>query len=217
MEAITMEILSNVKIQIPDEVIRNSIFVLDSNSFAIYAYLKYKYFRNRNNAEIELDIQELKDTLHITDNRTLKKCLIKLHDNNIIIERIEKLPTRKVVTINFIPDLFITEKFTQLPATILNKIDVIGTTGLRLLYYYESFVNRTERLERQFAFPSLLTIGKALKINKDTVIEYNRILHKNDLVSIIKHELKHDGEYNEQNKQLFIKYNNHYRVQVQNL
>jgi hypothetical protein len=121
------------------------------------------------------------------------------------------------MTINFIPDLFITEKFTQLPATILNKIDTIGTTGLRLLYYYESFVNRTERLERQFAFPSLLTIGKALKINKDTVIEYNRILHKNDLVSIIKHELKHDGEYNEQGKQLFIKYNNHYRVQVQNL
>jgi hypothetical protein len=212
-----MEILKNIKIQIPDEVIRNNIFVLDSNSFAIYVYLKYKYFRNHNNAEIELDIQELKDTLHITDNRTLKKCLIKLYDNNIIIERIEKLPTRQIMTISFIPDLFITETFTQLPATILNKINVIGTTGMRLLFYYESFVNRNDRLDRQFAFPSLLTTGKALNINKDTVIEYNKILHDNDLVSIIKFELKHDGEYNEENKPQFIKYNNHYRVQVQNL
>jgi hypothetical protein len=212
-----MEIPNNIKIQIPDEIIRNTIFIMDSNTFAMYVYLKYKYFRNHNKSEIELDITELKDTLHITDNRTIKKCLLKLHSNNIIVEKIDKLPTRKVMPINFIPDLFITETFTQLPATILNKIDVIGTTGLRLLFYYESFVNRKERLERQFSFPSLLTTGKALNINKDTVIEYNKILHKNDLVSIIKYELKWDGEYTEQNKQQFIKYNNHYSVQIKNL
>jgi hypothetical protein len=212
-----MEIPNNIKIQIPDEVIRNTIFTIDSNTFAMYVYLKYLYFRNYNKSEIELDLTELKETLHITDNRTIKKCFMKLHNNNIIVEKINKIPPRQMLTISFIPDLFITETFTQLPATILNKIDIIGTTGLRLLFYYESFVNRKERLERQFAFPSLLTIGKALHINKDTVIEFNKILHENDFISKIKYELKWDGEYNEQNKPKFTKYNNHYRVQINNL
>lgn len=211
-----MKIKNNIKIQIPDEIIRNKYFVIDSNTFAMYTYFKYLHFRQYNNAMIEVDITDLKNTLHITDNRTLKKCFMSLYNQDIILECITKMPTRKPITITFAPELIKSDTFTQLPATILDKIDMIGTTGLRLLFYYESFINRKSKLERQFAFPAIETTAATLNINKETVVNYNKILHDNGLLLIIKYEIKWNGEYTE-DKQHFTKYNNHYIVQLKNI
>ncbi|MBL4951021.1 hypothetical protein JK635_02045 [Neobacillus sp. YIM B02564] len=204
-------------IQIPNEIIKNKVFMMDSNTFATYTYLKYLYFRNYNNEEIELLHRDFKNTLNISDNRTMKKCLLNLYKQGIILDYIDSFPKRKPIKLTFVPEPFETQSFTQLPATILYKINNIGCIGLRILFYYESFINRNDRSELQFAFPSIETTAMELNINKETVIQYNKILQENKLLKITKYEIEWDGVYNHLDKPLFIKYNNHYDVILKNM
>jgi hypothetical protein len=156
--------------------------------------------------------------LYISDNRTLKKCFINLHKQGIILEYVNSLPTKGTLNITFNPVSLEDKHFTQLPATILNRIDNIGTIGIRLIFYYESFINRYDEPNKQFAFPSIETISKTLKINPETIIKYNGILVKNKLLKITKHKLEYANEYNQLDEPIgFIKYNNHYYVNVEKI
>jgi hypothetical protein len=212
-----MENKKKLIIQIPDEIIRNKYSVMDSNTFATYTYLKFLHFRNYGKETIEIVISDFKHTLNISDNRTIKKCLLNLHKMGVVLELIDTLPKRKPITLTFNPEPFESIAFTQLPATILYKINKIGTIGLRILFYYESFINRKDRREKQYAFPAIETTAADLNINKETVIEYNRILHDNDLLIITKHEIQFEGAYNDLDKPLFTRYNNHYNVILKNI
>lgn len=204
-------------IQIPDEIIRNTGCTLDAKEFAVYTYLKFLHFRNYNNNEIEIDHNAFKHKLYISDNRTLKKSFLSLHKQQFILELINKFPTKGSLSLTFDPVPFESKTFTQLPATVLNRVDNIGVIGLRLLFYYESFINRTDELVKQFAFPALDTTSEALGINKETVVAYNEILKKNNVLKVKKHKLEWDGGYNDLDKPLFTKYNNHYFVKLEKL
>lgn len=212
-----MENKKKLLVQVPDEIIKNIHCKMDSNTFATYVYLKFLYFRNYNNSEMEIDHNKFKHKLYIADNRTLKKSLTILHKNQIMLEYINKLPTKGTLKFTFEPTPFNSKKFTQLPVTIINKIEHIGTIGLRLLFYYESFINRKGSISKQFAFPSIETISKDLGLNKETITTYNRILKKNKLIKIVKHKLEWDGEYDNLDNPLFTKYNNHYYVKLENM
>jgi DNA-binding transcriptional regulator YhcF (GntR family) len=108
--------------------------------------------------------------------------------------------------------------FKQVPASVLNRIDNIGVIGLRLLFYYESFINRTDDITKQFAFPAIETTSKALGLNKNTVIKYNEILESQNLLKVTKHKLEYVDEYTSLDEPIgFIKYHNHYNVLVNNL
>jgi hypothetical protein len=209
-----MENKTKLIIQIPDEIIRNTNFILDSHTFATYTYLKYLHFRNYYEDVLELDHNAFKGKLCMADNRTLKKCLVSLHKQGIILEYIDKLPKQKALILTFNPVLLESKKFTQLPANTLYKIEHIGAIGLRLLFYYESYINRTDEPSKQYAFPAIETTAKDLHINKETVIEYNNKLKKHKLIKITKHKLEWSGEYDDLDKGLFTKYNNHYHVQI---
>lgn len=212
-----MESKKKLMIQIPDEIVRNKNFKMDSNTFGIYTYLKFLHFRNFNVNEMEIDHNSFKHKLYIADNRTLKNCLTKLHKNQIILEYINKLPTKGCLKLTFNPEPFKSISFTQLPATILNRIEHIGTTGLRLLFYYESFINRSvPEQSKHFAFPAIETISKDTGLNKETIVTYNEILKKNKFLKIVKHEIKWEG-YDDLDKPLFTKYNNHYFVRLENM
>jgi hypothetical protein len=214
-----IEIMENKKkliIQIPDEIIRNVSFKIDAHTFAVYAYLKFLHFRNYKNNEIEIDHNKFKHKLYIADNRTLKRCLTALHKQQIILEYISKFPTKGALKLTFEPNAVKTETFTQLPATIFNKIEHIGVIGLRLLFYYESFINRKGDTGKQFAFPAVETTSKALGINKETILIYNDILKKNKLLKVVKHKLEWHGDYDNLDQPLFTKYNNHYYVLLEN-
>lgn len=202
--------------QIPDEIIKNELFKIDAYTFSVYALLKHLHFRNFNNNEMQIDHNKLKHKLYISDNRTLKKALTELHKQQIILEYINKLPTKGALKLTFDPVPFKSKKFTQLPVTVFNKIEHIGVIGLRLLFYYESFINRKDKPEKQFAFPAIETTAETLKINKETVIKYNEILRKNKLLKIQKHQLMWDGEYDNDDL-LYVKYNNHYFVRLENI
>jgi hypothetical protein len=209
-----MENKTKLIIQVPDEIIRNTNFKLDSHTFATYTYLKFLHFRNYYENALNIDHKAFKGKLCMADNRTLKKCLISLHKQGIVLEYIDSLPKQKALELTFEPIPFESAKFTQLPANILNKVEHIGVIGLRLLFYYESFINRTDDISRQFAFPAIETTAKQLGINKETVIEYNNKLKKNKLLKITKHKLENSGEYDNLDKAMFTKYNNHYHVQI---
>jgi hypothetical protein len=205
-------------IQIPDKIIRNESSKMDSNTFAVYTYLKFLHFRNYNEDVIVIDHNKFKHKLYISDNRTLKKCLTTLHKQGYILEYIDKLPTKGTLTITFEPMELTDITFTQLPANILSRIDNIGTIGMRLLFYYESFINRMDDIAKQFAYPAIETTSKALGLNKETVIKYNELLIKNKLLKVTKHKLEYTGDYdNLDNPILFTKYNNHYHVRVDKL
>jgi hypothetical protein len=217
MEELNMNDKKQLIIQVPDEIIRNTNFKLDSHTFATYTYLKFLHFRNYFGDVLELDHNAFKGKLCMADNRTLKKCLLNLHKQGIVLEYIDKLPKQKALTLTFDPVPFESKTFTQLPANILYKIEHIGVIGLRLLFYYESYINRADVLEKQFAFPAIETIAKDLNINKETVIEYNSKLKKNKLIKIIKHKLEWSGDYDNLDAAIYTKYNNHYYVQINNI
>jgi hypothetical protein len=208
-----MEDKKKIMLQVPDYIIRNTEFKMDANTFGVYAYLKFHHFLSSDkDAAMNIDHIKLKSKLCISDNRTIKKCLINLHKLGIILEYIDKLPSNGSLKITLNQDTHIDKQFTQLPATIINRIDNIGLIGLRLIYYYESFINRKDRIDKQLAYPSIELSAKDLKLNKNTILTYNDILKKNKLIKIEKHKL----EYHEDSA-FFDKYYNKYHIRVDKL
>ncbi|QJI52337.1 hypothetical protein [Psychrobacillus phage Perkons] len=203
-------------IQIEDEIIRNKLFKLDANTFVIYAYLKYLHFRTFGKNEMEIDHNFLKNKLYINDNRTVKRSLEVLHKQGVILELINKLPSKGGIKVTFNDETIESNSFTQLPVTILHKIEHIGVLGVRLLFYYESFINRNSDITEQFAFPSVETTAETLGISFKTVYKYNEILKEKKLLKVDKHELDLDG-YDNLDNALFTKYNNHYYVKLDKL
>lgn len=215
-----MEKTKTLMIQIPDEIIKNEWFTMDAYTFAVYVRLKWVQFRLYGEEELTFDHKMMMHKLFISDTRTLKRCFKKLHQEQIILELISKLPTKGDLnlTFNAIPDGKESRRFTQLPITLFHYLDDIGVTGLRLMYYYESYINRTQGnyTSDPFAFPSIETISKDLNINSETVIKYNTILHKKKLIKVVKHKLEIQG-YNEKDEVYFDKYNNHYHIRLDRL
>jgi hypothetical protein len=214
-----MENKKKLFIQIPDCIIRNETAKMDANTFAVYTYLSFLHFRNGKQDEIKnFDHNSFKHKLHITDNRTLKKCLTNLHKQGYIFEYIDKLPSKGTISITFQPMPVDILTFTQFPASILNRIDQIGTIGLRLLVYYESFINRQDPITEQFAYPAIETTSKTLGINKNTILKFNEILVAAKLLKITKHKIEFVDELDELDQPIrFTKYNNHYHVQINKL
>lgn len=204
-------------LQIPDEIIRNTWFKLDDHSFCVYAMLKYTQFREFNKTnELQIDHNKLKHKLYISDNRTLKRVLKALHKNQIVLEYITQLPRKGSLNITYDNMTDKSNSFTQLPITLFNKIEHIGVIGIRLLYYYESYINRKDVPARQYAFPSIETISADLHLHHTTIIEYNELLKKHKLLKITKHVIQEDA-YDEDYNMTYIKYNNHYFVRIENI
>jgi hypothetical protein len=171
----------------------------------------YLDFRN-NTDELQVLHKELMHILYIGDNRTFKKCLDTLYNNNLITDKIEKLPrNNQPISVRIKHKKTI---FTQLPSTVLYKIKDIGHTGLRLLFYYESYINRKNG--KEFAYPSQKTIAKDLKYSYTTIDKYNALLVKYKLLKIVVHDFELNG-FDKLDKPLFTRYNNHYYVRLENI
>ncbi|MGG2091271.1 hypothetical protein AB1283_00710 [Bacillus sp. S13(2024)] len=217
MENNNQESKNKIMLQIPDEIIRNSWFYLDDQSFCTYGLLKHSLFRSFNEGnELQIDHNKLKHKLHIGDNRTLKKIFKALHQNQIVMEHITAFPRKGSIALTLDPLTDKSNSFTQLPVSLFGKSEHIGVTGIRLLYYYESYINRKDTLTRQYAFPSIETTSADLKLNHNTIITYNKLLKKHRLLKIVKHVLEEDAYDDEYNVQ-YIKYNNHYFVRTENM
>lgn len=198
--------------QVPNEIVRNEWFKLDAYAFAVYTRLKFMLFRNYGNNEIEFDHRKLMHKLHISDTRTLKKSFKQLHKEQIILEYIDKLPTKGALKVTFNPKVEESKGFTQFYTDIYNYIEDIGVIGLRLLFYYESRISRSGSEISPYCFAELRTIARELGIDKDTVKRYNDILKSKKLIKIDKHKLECTYDYDENDEIVFQKYNNHYYI-----
>lgn len=210
-----MENKKKIYLQIPDEIIRNQCVDFNHYDFGVYAMLRYAHFRNPNKDKdmLEVDHKFMMNKLFINDSRTLKKSLNKLYKYGFIEEEIKRLPRNGILKLKFNPSPFKTKSFTQLPTNLINKIEQIGLIGYRLIYYYESYINRKDVISKQFCFVGQDTISSELNINKETIKKYNDILKKSKIVTIKKHKLEFDG-YDDLDNIVFNKYNNHYYVHI---
>lgn len=205
---------NKVWLQVPTEIVRNIGFKIDEKTFAVYVYLLYKKFRGyeKNEMVIKVNNNIMKDSLGINDNRTIKKSFQILHEQGLIKEKISKLPINKDVSITLLLP-YKDDWFTQLPLNLNLHIESIGLIGFRLMYYYESYINRND-IMKDYCFPAYETIITDLNISDKTLTRYNNKLKKEKLISITKHQVHFDNPFDEDK---FDRYNNHYRVNLANI
>jgi hypothetical protein len=201
-----------------DEVVRNP--ELTPKSFVAFAKLYEMYGKNKSNI-LEIDHKAFKNYLSTSDNRSFKAILDNLYDNDLILEKIDKLPRRSALKITLNPKMTPLGKknmFTQIDVRVLDKkmLDEIGFVGIRLLYYYESRINRLE-LYKDHCYASIETIATEIGCAKDTVIKYNEVLEKRKLIRIKKFELDHVGLEKDGNWIEYARYANHTYVKEENI
>lgn len=206
---------SNLKVQIPQAIVRNSKFKLSAGEFLLYARLKFLHFRQGEGDTIILDHTKLRMKIGITDTRTLKKYLKILHKYDLIKSEHDKIPKTKHMEIIFNPtpkNLPLTP-FTQLSAKVFNWTDRLDPQEFRLLFYIKSYLSK----ERHFAFMGYERITKELGISSNKISECCRNLKKAKLVKIEKHKLSSIDEWDENDELIISRYPNHYYVLEDNL
>ena len=201
--------MSKTWLQIPNNVIRNPN--IDEKAFTIYAYLLFRQFKNFGNKVIEIEPKHIKTVARITNNRVLLKSLSQLYEQNLINEQYIALPRRNKMNIT-IRQAECKDYFTQLPVELLQRLDEVGYVGFRLMYYYESYINR-RTVNRLYSYPSYHVIEQDLNISNPTITKYNKLLSDLQLISITKHKVEADpfGEVP------LERYNNHYHVNIENV
>lgn len=150
--------------------------------------------------------------LYITDTRTLKKRLNNLYDNELILNKVDKLPKSKPIIIKLNKDMIENKHFSQLNSRLFDYLEQINDVAFRLAFYYKSHINMNDKdKDRSFCFVGYDTIQQRLKIGSTTLSDANEMLRKSKLVKIEKHKLE-ESFYNELDELSFSRYNNHYKI-----
>lgn len=215
------------KIQLPTQIVRSNKFT--AGEFILLAKLIQAYYTQSGDGKsltYNIDHKAFMHFLFFKDNKTFKNNLEGLYKKKIIENEIDKLPRKGglEITLNKLVIPEFNKKrgyFTQLPYFVLNRevIEAVGHVGVRLLYYYKSYINAKD-YTKQFCFVAESTTAEDLSITEKTVIKYNKLLAARKFVKIEKHELNTNNEYttiNGKDKLLFTKYNNHYILKMDNV
>lgn len=202
------------QIQIATEIIRNK--QLSHDSFYVYCKLiQHYYVRKDKSVVLNIDHKKFMYFSNIKSNQTFKKCVNQLHEQGLIVTKIDTLPRSGMIEIKLNSKYVGNRKeykFAQLPYYLLDQcvLNQIGYEGFRLLFYLKSYVNNG----MEYCFCSREVIADEIGSNPKTVDKYTLILKKSKLIKIVKHELKSSGEYEMDefgtDKEKFTKYNNHY-------
>ena len=186
---------SKFYIQIDNRIIRSN--EIDDASFFLYCKLMqhYRYFGGKKDV-LEFDHKQLQYFCGIKTNKKLKECLNILHKKKLIKNQIKELPRNEPLLIEIHtyfdkkkheeknqlriekgkqPIEFKSFYFTQLPCELLDLkiLKLIGFTGVRLMYYYRSYIGNFT-VSNQFAFPSFKTIRKEIGLSDNTIDKYNQ-------------------------------------------
>lgn len=205
------------RVLIPDCVIRNEDGInISPKEFVLYYYLKILYDRQKN-TKIKLNHNKFMAKFNIKTNTTFKKLVSGLHENKLIMNNIDKLPKHENIIIELNEEILQRKPFTMIHINLYHLYEKVECEGLRLIYYYESRVNRSKQICSQFCFAGIRTIAQETKINKNKLKGINEKLVKLKLLKMEKHEMGGIGMYNEFNQEINIKYNNHYFPLIQNI
>ena len=199
-------------VHVPNGVVRDSN--LSSIDFCVLSRLLFLRFISQSQNIVEIDVSKFKEILHISDNRTLKNSFRRLKALGYISNNVE-LNRRSTSSIEINIDKFdLSMNFTRLPVLIFKYITEIGYPGIRLLFYYESYINRKDSL-RRYCYPSQETIKTETKLSTRSIIEYNKRLVKSKLLKVTQHDPL--PEYDEVGELNWNRWNNHYDVRLENL
>lgn len=230
---------SKFLIQIPNRVIRAKELD-DVTFFVYCKLIQIYWMKFGKKNPLEIDHSALKYHTGIKTNEKLKQCLVKLYECKLIKTNINEtlknkkgiaeLPKDSPIYIE-LNTFFDKEKleeinktrtkkgkkekkyyFAQLPCELLDVrvLRLLKYTGIRLLYYYQSYMKHTKT--EPFAFPSFLTIEKEIGITDNTIKKYNDILSKFKLIKVVKNRKK-DSSYDYNDDFSHVKrFNNHYYV-----
>lgn len=214
--------MTHFNVQIPKEIVHDPN--ITGCSFVLLAKLIQLYYQKGKKLNLSINHNGLKFILMINDNKTLKKSLMNLHEQGYISSEFHEqsaLPRKKPLEIKLSKKCIAElnkKPFVQFTQSLLEKevIESIGYIGVRLLYYYKSYINTTDYYKSK-CYVSEDTTAEHLNITRKTIIRYNRILENRKFLKIKQFKLsKMDCEY-KQNKNgmeviSFEKYNNHYSV-----
>lgn len=194
---------------VPDCIVRNENNInINPKEFATYCFLKLQHYYSKDKNVVEFAHRKMMYNLSIDDTRTFKKILNNLYKNKLILNGIDKFPKHDTLKIHINNEYINMKPFTKMHINLLYALPYIDCYGLRLIYYYESRINRPNGQE--FSFASIRTIAKETKMDKNMVIIYNEKLVKLRLLKIVKHELEHTGMYDSLDMAHITKFNNHY-------
>ncbi|RFU70324.1 hypothetical protein D0469_06915 [Peribacillus saganii] len=203
-------------VKIPTGIVRNEVHCLSNDEFVMYARLCFLYFLGYQDKEIEIDHKKLMRFLKINDTRTFKKRLNSLYKIGLILNQVNTLPTKGTMTLIFNEEIYNNDDhFTKMSTRIFDywRNDQIDEYAFRQVFYYKSHINMNDKeRDRSYCFVGYEFLAKRLKISKSKVEEANKQLKKAKLIKIKKHNLSHNGEYNDNDELVFNRYNNHYYV-----
>lgn len=195
-----------MNIQIPKTIIKDPR--LGANDFLMIVWLKRWMFLW--GEVMKVSVSEIKGKMNVADTRTIKKIFEKLNKFEIV----EWFQIRKFyVELKINKDKMNEQPYAQLPVKVLEKAKVIGSAGVRLLYYYECHINRDEK--KDFCYASVRTIVKETGLADKTIKAYNNVLEKEKLLKVVRHGF--EEEYDEMDEVTVNRYNNHYYVLVDNI
>lgn len=205
------------KVQIPTNIVRSNVF--SATEFVLIAKLIQAYYLQTNKSFIfEVDHKKLMYHMSIEKNDTLKKYLNSLYENKIILNKIDRLPRKSGMKIEMNENLINSDLFTQLDVSVISKkaIDKIGYVGIRLLYYYASYID--VKTKKYYSHVGIETIQQELGLSNKTICEYNKKLEQAKLIKIDRNIIDH-AYYNTSRGErlLFTKHNNHYFVRKDNI
>jgi hypothetical protein len=106
---------------------------------------------------------------------------------------------------------FKSKHFTMLPASVFNYIGTIDEHAFRLLFYYKSYINKNDK--KQFCFVGYKKIMDDIHMSPNNIEESNKLLVKNKLIKIVKHQLETDYKY-KNDELVYEKWNNHYYIKI---
>lgn len=198
----------------PTNVIRNDGLFIDNGTFLLFARLCLLYFKNYRNPEIKIDHKKLMRNTLIHDTRTLKKRLGILYKVGLIENEIATLPKKEQIVILLNEKMIKDQQFTKMSIKAFDCLlnEDINEHSFRLLFYYKSHINLSADKKLNYCFVGIETLKVRLKMGSDTISEANKELKKNKLIKIVRHKLKHDDTYDENDELIYDKFNNHYIV-----
>jgi hypothetical protein len=223
MEDVTVKEAKEFKIQIPTEIVRDK--ELKAIEFVLLGKLIQCYYMVGKKVDFKVNHSKIMQFMSIKDNDTFKKTFNGLCSRGYILNEIDKLPRKGMIDVELnpkiIPELNKGGVYTQLIKSVLDNsiIDTVGYIGVRLLYYYKSYINEKEPL-KQYCFASEETIAEDLGITKVTVINYQKKLKKAKFIKIDKHILETELIYtrvSDKEMVAYTKYNNHYFLRLDKL
>lgn len=198
-------------IKVPSNVVRNEGVDIDSGTFVMYVKLCELYFKQKS-VEVAFNHKWLGDSTGVKDTRTLRKRLKSLYENGIIKTEVKRLPSYGLMSIELNGELFEKgESFTMLNASVSDLIGKIHETSIRLLFFYKSHINVTDK-DRLYCFAGREHITGKLHIGNTTLTECNKELEKSGLLKVVRHNLETNYEYGEDDELLYARYQNHYFV-----